>query len=316
MPRSQSGRRKLNRIEQLRIFCMAAESTNFRQAAIRMGISPQVVTRAVKELEASFGELLFHRNTRQVRITAFGERLMRRARESINALDDLFLDNNHSKDDALEGMVRIAAPGALTRTCLLPVFNRIAMQHPRITLDLRLSEVITDAVQDKIDIGIRIGFLRDSRYVARAVAKVAFFVCATPDLIARHGVPRTLEELMQRPLSAMVDRNTGRLWPWYFADEQQMTPRLPAFVTDDPDTEHRAVLDGVAFGQLPAYMAMPYLRSGALVTVLQELAPSPWDLYVYRPQRGPVPARVRMVFDALLDVFSSSSDFPLQPEQP
>ncbi len=293
---------------------MAAESANFREAAVRMGISPQVVTRAVKELEASFGELLFHRNTRQVRITTFGERLMHRARESINALDDLFLDNNHRNDDALRGIVRITAPGTLTRTYLLPVLNRIALDHPHITLDLRLSEIITDAVDDKIDIGIRIGFLRDSRYVARAVAKVAFFVCASPQLIARCGTPATLEELVQCPMSAVVDRNTGRIWPWYFADGQQVAPRLPAFITDDPDTERRAVLDGVAFGQLPAFLAMPHIRSGALVAVLQDLAPSPWDLYVYRPQRGPVPARVRLVFDALLDALSSAGDFPMQPD--
>ena len=304
---------KLNRIEQLRIFCMAAESANFREAAVRMGISPQVVTRAVKELEAAFGELLFHRNTRQVRITAFGERLMHRARLSINALDDLFLDNNHRNDEALSGVVRITAPSTLAHTYLLPVINRIARQHPDITLDLRLSEIITDAVDDKIDIGIRIGFLRDSRYVARAVAKVAFFVCASPDLIARHGAPTTLDELVQRPMSAMVDRNTGRLWPWYFADGQQLGPRLPAFVTDDPQTERRAVLDGIAFGQLGAFMAMPYLRDGSLVTVLQDIAPAPWDLYVYRPQRGPVPARVRLVFDALVETLSASEDFPLEP---
>jgi len=302
---------KLNRIEQLRIFCMAAESANFREAAVRMGISPQVVTRAVKELEAAFGELLFHRNTRQVRITAFGERLMHRARMSINALDDLFLDNNHRNDNELRGVVRITAPSTLTRTYLLPILNKIALAHPNITLDLRLSEVITDAVDDKIDIGIRVGFLRDSRYVARPVAKVAFFVCASPALIARCGVPTTLEQLVEHPMSAIVDRNTGRIWPWYFADGQQVGPRMPAFITDDPDTERRSVLDGVAFGQLAAFMAMPHIRNGELVTVLQDLEPTPWDLYVYRPQRGPVPARVRLVFDALVDTLSASGDFPI-----
>lgn len=301
----------LNRIEQLRIFCTAADSANFREAAVRMGISPQVVTRAVKELEAAFGELLFHRNTRQVRITTFGERLMHRARESINALDDLFLDNNHRVDNALQGVVRITAPSSLTRAYLLPVLNRIALAHPDLTLDLRLSEVITDAVDDKIDIGIRVGFLRDSRYVARAVAKVAFLVVASPALIARCGAPDSLDELVQRPMSAMVDHNNGRLWPWYFADGQQVAPRLPAFITDDPDTERRAVLDGVAFGQLTGFMAMPHLRRGELVEVLPQLAPAPWDLYVYRPQRGPVPARVRLVFDALVEALSEIRDFDI-----
>ena len=67
----------------LRIFCTAAESRNFKEAATRLGVSPQAVTRAVKELEDHVGELLFHRNTRHNRITEFGEQLAVRARHSL-----------------------------------------------------------------------------------------------------------------------------------------------------------------------------------------------------------------------------------------
>ena len=59
----------LNRLEMLRIFCTAAESSSFKEAANRLGISPQAVTRAVKELEQLQGELLFHRNTRHIQVT-------------------------------------------------------------------------------------------------------------------------------------------------------------------------------------------------------------------------------------------------------
>ncbi|MGY2499103.1 helix-turn-helix domain-containing protein, partial [Klebsiella pneumoniae] len=63
----------LNRMEMIRIFCSAADCSNFREAATRLGVSPQAVTRAIKALEEELGEILFHRNTRQVHITAFGE---------------------------------------------------------------------------------------------------------------------------------------------------------------------------------------------------------------------------------------------------
>ena len=66
----------LNRLEMLRIFCVAAEAISFKEAAIKLGISPQAVTRAVRELERLQGELLFHRNTRNVQITAYGELLL------------------------------------------------------------------------------------------------------------------------------------------------------------------------------------------------------------------------------------------------
>jgi len=70
------------------------------------------------------------------------------------------------------------------------------------------------------------------------------------------------------------------------------------------------VLAGVGFGQLTAYLAAPHLRAGRLVEVLPELAPEPWSLSVYRPQRGPVAARIRLVFDRLVEYFGEGGRFP------
>ena len=70
------------------------------------------------------------------------------------------------------------------------------------------------------------------------------------------------------------------------------------------------MLAGVGFGQLTAYLAAPHLRTGRLVEVLPELAPEPWSLSVYRPQRGPVAARIRLVFDRLVEYFGEGGRFP------
>ena len=102
----------LNRLEMLRIFCTAAEARNFKEAATRLGVSPQAVTRAVKELEGHVGELLFHRNTRHTRITEFGEQLALRARIGLRTVDGLFLKSGQEQDSGLSGLVRITAPRA------------------------------------------------------------------------------------------------------------------------------------------------------------------------------------------------------------
>ena len=83
----------------------------------------------------------------------------------------------------------------------------------------------------------------------------------------------------------------------------QIVPALPRFASNDGDAECEAILAGVGFGQLPAYLADPHIAAGRLVPVLQELMPDPWDIYVYRPQRGPVPARIRLVFDSCVAAF-------------
>lgn len=290
----------LNQLELLRIFQMAAECASFREAALRLGASPQTVTRAVKELEDHFGELLFHRSTRQVRITAFGEELLARSRPLLADMAALFSTPAQAPETQLSGRVRITGPRILGRGCLVPALARLAAAHPAITLDLRLSDVFADVVDERIDVGVRIGFLRDSRLVARKAGEVAFSLVATPALVARLGAPQRVEDLASLPVTALLDPNTGRIWTWYFAEGRQFTPEARTFVTDDPDAELGAILAGLAFGQVPDYLAAPLVREGRLVELLRDQAPTPWDIYVYRPQRGPVPARVRLVFDQIV----------------
>ncbi len=179
-------------------------------------------------------------------------------------------------------------------------------------LDLRLSDQFADVVDEQIDIGIRVGFMRDSRFVARAVAQVPFYIVGSPALIARVGEPHTLQALAERPTTVAIDPNTGRPWAWFLSRGQQWLARTPAFATDDTRAEADAVVAGIGFGQLAAFLANPHLRAGRLVEVLPELRPEPWSLSVYRPQRGPVAARIRLVFDGLVEHLSAAAPSFLQ----
>ncbi|MYM73844.1 LysR family transcriptional regulator [Duganella sp. FT134W] len=295
----------LNRLEMLRIFVAAAEARNFKEAAARLGISPQAVTRAVQDLEAAQGELLFHRNTRGVQITTYGEHLAAQARDSVQRVDALFQPPAEAETAQLEGLVRLTAPVALGRMLMLPVLTALGRDHPLLRFDVQFSDTHADVVDDRIDIGVRFGSLRDSRYVARSVAPQPFRTVGTPELIARHGKPKQVEDLHALPTTSLRDHSTGKAWPWYFAGGLHISPVNPRFLSSDSEAEFDAIMAGLGFGQLPGFMADPHIASGRLVPVLQKLQPDPWDIYVYRPQRGPVPARIRLVFDQLVERLGS-----------
>lgn len=302
----------LNRLEMLRIFCAAAEARNFKEAAQRLGVSPQAVTRAVQELEGHVGELLFHRNTRQSQITDFGEALAAQARAGIEGVDEIFRAGRASRSkQEVEGLVRITAPEAVGEWYLVPFLAQLNHQHPGLRFDLRLTNQTTNAIDEQIDIGIRIGFMRDSRYVARAVADVPFYIVGTPDLIARVGEPKSLQALAEMPVTATMDPNTGKPWPWFLAGGEQWQPRAPVVMTNDTRAELMAVLQGLAFGQMTAFQAIPHLRTGTLLAVLEDLNPAPWSVNIYRPQRGPVAARVRVTYDWLAQQFGNPYVFPV-----
>ncbi len=307
-------RSMLNRMEMVRIFCAAAESASFRETASRLGISPQGVTRAIQALEAELGEPLFHRNTRHVQITAFGEGYAQQARLALEQFDSLFRANR--AESTFSGRIGITAPQAIGRRYLVPFLQPLISAHPALQFDLRLEDQMTDAVESQIDIGIRVGLIKDRRYVARSLAPVPLCVVASPALIDAVGVPGSLNDLDNYPLSALIDRKNGRPWPWLFADGHSFTPKWPSIICDDAETELNALLSGVGFGQIPLYLAQPYLQAGQLRAVLLSCSPPPWELFIYRPQQGPVSHRVRLVFDHLKLAFSDSARFPQRPLVP
>jgi DNA-binding transcriptional LysR family regulator len=137
----------LNRLEMLRIFCVAADSSNFKEAAQRLGISPQAVTRAIKELEQLQGELLFHRNTRHSHITDFGAALAMDARRKVQDIDALFHQREQTEQD-VSGLVRITAPAALGESHLAPALASLLQQHAGLRFDLRLSDEMSDVVDE------------------------------------------------------------------------------------------------------------------------------------------------------------------------
>ncbi len=294
-----------NQLEMLRIFKTVAESSNFKEASTRLGISPQSVTRAIKTLEERLGEPLFYRSTRHTAITEFGKKMALKSEQVIEQMDALFkLNPRTEQTQTIEGPVKITMPSALGRQCLLPALTNFANNHPKIQLDLRFSNLVDNVVADQMDIGVRIGFFNNNRNVARRVNEIKFKIVGSPALIEKTGIPHHLSDLCNMPLTGLVDQNTGRIWPWSFASEPDCLPTAPAFITDDVEAELAAAIAGIGYAQLADFTCAQYINNGQLVPVLLDQTPPPWGIYVYRPQRGPVAERVRILFDFLATTLS------------
>ena len=196
--------------DRLRIFCVAAEADSFRDAAARLGMSPQGVTRAVQELEAHYGELLFHRTTRSVHITDFGAELAPRVRACLAQMDAVLAPASPQAASELVGRVRVTAPRSLGRLRVLPALNEVARLHPGIVIDIRLSDELADVVDGQIDVGVRMGLFKDNRFVVRRVGSVGFGVYGSRALIKRHGTPERVADLSALPTTGLIDHSTRR----------------------------------------------------------------------------------------------------------
>lgn len=295
----------LHQLENLRILNVAAQSESFRQAATKLGLSPQKVTRAIQTLELQFGEPLFYRNTRSSTITPFGKQLCDKSQALISQVEDLFAKQPHGMPQEDLAPIKITMPNAFGHRFLLPALTAFLKNHPSIRLDIRLSDIIDNVIVDQMDIGVRIGMFANNRHVARRVGEIRFHIVATPDLLANYPTPHTIEALYSMPYTGLIDQNTGRMWPWMIEQHSDNAFDHPVFSTDDAEAELSAVLAGIGVSQLPDFFCAPHLKSGQLVSILPHLAPPPWGIYVYRPQRGPVSERVRLVYDYLADTIAS-----------
>ena len=302
-----------NRLDYLKIFCVAANHKTFKDVAIEMNVSPQVVTRCIKELETNLGEILFIRSTRSIKISPFGLQFYDKAKTTLRLIDEMFTP---ATNDNLP--VRITAPATICRLFAMPLVEQISAEHPDIHFDVRPADTISDVVEGQIDIGIRVGSqLSSTRFIARSVGKIKHAVVATPALIAKYGMPQTPDDLHHLPTTALLDKNKNQIWPWFFTGHPSLTPSNPAFITDSSESEFAAVLAGLGFGQIAVFMAAPYIQSGELIPVLESYEdPGELDLFLYRPQSGPVPHRTRLVYDTFVKYFSDPNFFQIDYSRP
>lgn len=195
----------MNKLEALRYFCSAAETFNFRETVQRLAVSPQVVTRMIADLEALLGESLFKRNTRNIKLTEFGEQFLPKATQYLAEGERLFAKNN-VKEKAMQGVVRITLPPMPYNDEILFELLTALEPYSDIVIDWRVGIDKLKSVDDQIDIGLRICYEPELDWVAQHICTFSEKIVASPALLKRLDFPKDLQDLAQNyPLSGLID---------------------------------------------------------------------------------------------------------------
>ena len=288
----------MNRFSALKFFITAAETLNFREAAVKLAISPSVVTRTIAELESQLGEPLFKRNTRSIVLTSFGELILPKAKRLLEDSDALF--QTARDDDEMRGIVRITLFRLPNHERILYELLTALRPYPELLIDWRLDMMRLDTVEHRIDIGIRVGREPNPNFIIKSIAQVQHIFVASPDLLERLGAPKDFDDLRQRyPFSGLMNPETGKVWEFMLDGVNTFVPRHLEFFSTDPDSQIQAALAGRAVVQASDLACKEHLASGRLVKVLPEIQQEKWQLYLYRPYQTITPKRVMKVFEVL-----------------
>jgi DNA-binding transcriptional LysR family regulator len=280
------------------LFIGVVRAGSFSQAAADAGLSPQAVSKAVRQLEDHLGVRLFHRTTRSLSLTEEGERLFELANPGLRLLDEALDHVQNSRKD-MDGVIRVAAPTSFGNHMLVPLVRDFQEQYPGVQFDLLMEDHFTDLIEAKIDVGFRGGNPPERNLISRRIGDIGLVICAAPRYIERYGAPKTVDELLAHRCTGFRQPNTGRMVPWELhVDGGTVYKDIPTVASfNTVEGEVQAVRAGVGIGQLAAYMVDRDLADGNLVHLLPQTTTVNSGVFMYYQQRTQMPQRVRQFID-------------------
>ena len=288
----------MDRLRCLQIFAEVARCRSFVRAAWQLQLSKATVTKHVAWLESSVGSQLLNRSSKQVTLTEAGARVLEGAQDLLERYERLEADVRDSVN-LPRGSIRVGTPPAFGIHHLMPVVARFTERYPDIEVTVVLDDGRTDLLAEALDLSIRIApQLQDASYIAYLLMKAPQVLVASPEYLARAGVPKSIEDLQRHNCLVHTIKSSGG--SWRFAGDPPQDVRVRGTVRSNiGEALKKAALIGAGIAVHPYYMVSEELRSGALLVVLPQETPQELDIYAVFSTRRNMPVRVRALLEFL-----------------
>ena len=306
----------INELRSITTFVTAAELGSLRKVAAVMGITPQAASQALAQLERQLDVRLFHRTTRVMSLTDEGRQFLEEARPALRGLQKALEGAKRAKEE-IAGPLRVVGPRSTFHRVLWPLLEAFCQQYPGIVPDVQLEDRIGNWVEDRVDVGFRLGVSPHEGVIARRLFPVQLIICASPAYLKAHGTPGNLAALQSHRCSVFRNPGTGAIVPWRVksGDDLIEQPVAPAICTNDEILELQAVLAGKVIAQLAGVTAAPYIRSGQLVPLLVDHIPDRASYWVYFGSRTSQTARARAFIDLAVERLVDNREYILTTKE-
>ena len=281
----------------LRVFVRVTATKNLSAAARELKLPKSSLSRGLARLEGAVDTTLIERSTRHLRLTDAGSLLLPHARRILDAAEEA----QAALDGLAEiprGTLKISVPYTFAVGVLSPMLSDFMRKYPEVRVVLDISTRPVDLGVEEIDLAIRIGALGDSEWIARRLATIELWLCASPAYLREWGTPRSARDLAGHHLLSRADH----VLHWGFhssAGEAIEIGVLPGTVIPEPAALLQVILGGSGIGRLPRYLAAQLIADGKLEQVLPELRPETVEVYALYA-RG-LTAKTRVFIAALAE---------------
>lgn len=282
----------MDRLREMEMFVRVVEAGSFSAAARDLNMGQPAVSKTIASLEDRLGVRLLTRSTRKLSPTEAGTAFYERAVRAIGEADEAEAAAQGA-GAGLEGRLRVSAPVTFSRLHLVPKLGSFLDAHPKVQLELLMDDRVVDLVAENIDVALRMGVLTDSALKARKLGQAQRLVIASPSYLARRGVPRTPADLLEHDGVIYGQSSGGQEWLFRRGTSETSVYLRTRLKLSAAEGVREAVLAGQGFAIASRWMFTPELKSGEVVSILEEWTLPPIDLWVIYPSGRLTSAKAR-----------------------
>lgn len=291
------------RLTGLIAFARAGSVGSYTAAARSLFVSPSAISKSVQRLERDLGVSLFNRTTRSLTLTAEGRDLHERALRLLRDAEEIEQVAKAARAEP-SGTLRIAASLPIGLHIIAPALPRFRKLHPKVTIDLRLSDHIVDLIEESVDLAVRIGDLADSRLISRRLSPHRLCCYAAPDYLAKHDAPTHPDDLADHETINLRYQSTGQMfrWPFRIGDREIEIVPPSNIIIDTSEGVMATIAAGAGIGMGTSFVANAWVKSGRLVPVLSDFTVERENITALWPESRRANPAVRAFLKMLIEL--------------
>jgi len=298
----------MDKLSAMNVFVKVVAHGSYAEASRRLGVTRSAISKTMKELEELLGARLLDRTTRRVTPTEAGHAYYDRCLAVLAVVEETEIQISRLHDEP-RGVLKVNGPMSFGTRYLATAVADFAMRYPDLKVELTLNDRFIDPLEEGVDITIRIADLPNSSLIARKLSPARRVLVASPGYLARHGVPRTLEDLAHHRCLAYGHSAAMQRWHLRRGNETLHVPVASVLCSNNGEVLRAAALKGNGITKLPTFIVGPDIRSGSLAIVLEDYPPADLGIYaLYAPNRF-LAAKSRVFIDFLVERFGASPEW-------